>query len=231
MKNKLSKLLIALVLPMTLIIGTPCVVQAASTAEIIISQEEGNTLKVYTEPNELRDIIPFAMSQTYEHIIITGKMRHSDFRALDSISDNCKSIDLSGVEATEIPNGLFRGRDKLEKFIFPHNLKSIGAFSFQDCNNLSIDKLPENLEYIYECAFENCINLQLSVPDKTIIGEGTFYGCPNVQVTKIDLVKDDNYQPQMESIQNSTHQIQSANKSTLELIKFYINDFVKKFSK
>lgn len=177
MKNKFSKKLLILVCLIFFItslhMNTACGLWEIENDTLIINNEiPGNLLN-----GRLSD-------QCYKNIIVKGKMSRKDFLSLLLISFGCKSIDLYDVDAQVIPDGTFRNKPELEKFVLPKNLRTIGAFAFTDCRNLKIDQLPDTIEEICTCAFEYCERLSLVIPDKISCGANAFYGCPNVWMSE-----------------------------------------------
>ena len=74
-------------------------------------------------------------------------------------SDDCGSFFIGNEDLAIYPDS-FVNSVRLEKIVFPNNLKGIGCHSFINCENLVIDELPETLESIGEGAFQNCPKLK-----------------------------------------------------------------------
>ena len=71
--------------------------------------------------------------------------------------------------------------------VIPSSVKSIGAFAFKGCRNLTTLEFPETIEEIEESAFELCGNLrEITFPlSLSYIGPNAFSGCK--MLTKITL--------------------------------------------
>ena len=107
----------------------------------------------------------------------------------------------TGIENITIPNGLesigegiFSGSALTT---FPTGLKSISAWMFCDCRNLTDITIPKGVTAIGERAFSSCYNLlSVTLPNGvTAIGEGAFIFCSNLisitlpnSITNIDIV-------------------------------------------
>ena len=82
---------------------------------------------------------------------------------------------------TNIAEQLFLGSG-LSSVIIPENVKSIGPFAFQKCNDLASISIPESVETIGHYAFSLCSNLvSISIPEKiSSIESGLFWGCSSL---------------------------------------------------
>lgn len=155
-------------------------------------------------------------------------MCRSDFLSLSLIFRKCKSTDLFEVDTDEIPCAFLSRCDKLERFVFPSNLKYIREFAFQSCYNLEINKLPESLESIGFCAFENCWKLNLTIPDKILVCKGAFGDCPRVKLPEHILLPEDMQFSETDSHEVSVVQSQIASKSIFSsIITFLFSLFTK----
>lgn len=150
---------------------------------------KNGTLTIHNEvPGKLLE--GYKKSDDYTNIIVKGQMSKADFMDLSLISYQCESINVLDVDASDIPPSLFRRNPKLKSFIFPKKLKTIGAFSFSDCNNLEKAELPNTIEKIEKCAFEYCEKLNLTLPNTVLRGNYAFNGCPHVSF--MDVQNDNN---------------------------------------
>ena len=224
MKNKLPKTLLSFIFSMAFIMAIPFAAHADEPSIELIESPDGNILKIHNVINQATDVLKLETESDYdyEHAIVTGKMCRSDFLSLHLIFSDCKSIDLSGVDTDEIPNGFLFRSYELEKIVLPANLKRIGAYAFLDCCDLKIDKLPESLEYIGCRAFVNCHKLQLTIPDKVLVGKGAFSSCSFVKLPQKSQLNENIQLPESDSHEVSVVQSQSASKSKFSSIITYL---------
>lgn len=121
-----------------------------------------------------------------EEIEVKGYLDGDDYELLTEMSGEkgcLKCIDLFGVtesfpgpdlgsfyteEDLAIYPNSFVNSVRLEKIVFPNNLKGIGNESFINCENLVIDELPETVKSIGNNSFQNCPKL------KTVFVSNTF---------------------------------------------------------
>ena len=123
-----------------------------------------------------------------EEIEVKGYLDGDDYELLTEMSGEkgrLKCINLFGVtESFPGPDYLgcfyieeedlaifpysFVNSVRLEKIVFPNNLKGIGNESFINCENLVIDELPETVKSIGNNSFLNCPKL------KTVFVSNTF---------------------------------------------------------
>ncbi|MBQ6143647.1 MAG: leucine-rich repeat domain-containing protein [Clostridia bacterium] len=178
MKNKLFETL----LPVALFVILGLVFNSNSVNALCKIENEtltihnktpGELLEGYTTPHD-----------KYKNIIVTGALSTLDFMDLSVLSYKCESVNIFNVDVENIPPALFRGNSKLKSFIFPKNLKSIGAFSFSNCLNLETAILPNTLEKVGDCAFEDCIKLNLTLSSNVLLGEDAFNGCNNIHFSE-----------------------------------------------
>ena len=78
-----------------------------------------------------------------------------------------------------IQDDAFRGFSKLEKFVIPNTIQTIGYNAFRDCSSLSSITFPESLTRIGDYAFKGCTSLSgITFPASlTRIGDRAFKGC------------------------------------------------------
>ena len=76
-------------------------------------------------------------------------------------------------------------RSGIRSIVIPGSVKHIIPFVFKDCRKLRSVVCREGVEKIFYSAFEGCEELEeVIVPEKTVIEEGAFEGCPKVKVTR-----------------------------------------------
>ncbi|MBQ6143648.1 MAG: leucine-rich repeat domain-containing protein [Clostridia bacterium] len=178
MKNKFFKIL----LPVALFVILGLVFNSNSINALC--KIENETLIIHNEiPGKLLEKYKTSYDD-YKHIIVKGPMSKDDFMDLSMISYECESVNIFDVDVTDIPPAFFRGNSKLKSFIFPKNLKHIGAFSFSNCYNLEKADLPSTIESIEKCAFEYCRKLNLTLSNNVLLGNYAFNGCHNVHFSE-----------------------------------------------
>ncbi len=120
----------------------------------------------------------------------------------NNVFKNCKSLEevtfleettseeVTLVELTYIPNGLFSGCSSLEAINIPDSVTEIGESAFYGCSGLRSISITENITSIGAYAFAGCSNITtIKVPSSiTEINEGVFRYCYGVQ--KIQLLGD-----------------------------------------
>ena len=181
MKNKLPKTLLSFIFSMVFIMAIPFAAHADESSIELIPSPDGNTLVIYNRnPGELVELLRRRFGYEYTNIKVIGKMNDRDFRLLSSSTHKCKSIDLSDVEAKNIPNRTFCAKYYLEKFIFPPNLETIEYSCFGQCYSLKTVILPQSLKSIGGGSFVLCENLELTVPSNIKMGRAVFYRSPKV---------------------------------------------------
>ena len=76
---------------------------------------------------------------------------------------------------------------KVENFIIPDSVTSIGKFAFAGCESLQSVTIPDSVTSIGDEAFLGCKSLQsVTIPDSvTSIGDGAFYGCSSLHSVTI----------------------------------------------
>ena len=88
-----------------------------------------------------------------------------------------------GPQATEIPNGAFRGCDKLIELQLNEGLEAIGKGAFIGCTALRSVTLPSSVTELTRWAFSRCSSLvKLNLKEGLqVIGAGAFEGCTLLQ--------------------------------------------------
>lgn len=79
----------------------------------------------------------------------------------------------------EIAEYAYKGRDDIEKIIFPTSLRRIGNAAFAECANIREVRFNSGLERIGGSAFSGCIELaKVAFPESVVeIGVAAFMGC------------------------------------------------------
>lgn len=76
---------------------------------------------------------------------------------------------------------------KMEKeLVIPDEVVEIGKYSFCNCTNLRINKLPPKLTKIGDYCFSNCKNLEITELPETLVtlGNNCFAGCEKLNISK-----------------------------------------------
>ena len=89
------------------------------------------------------------------------------------------SIDLSEANITNITPEMFKGCNRLQNVILPHDVEEIGDRAFAGCASLQSVEFPQSLVKIGSGAFEGCTSLKsIMVPAFVIdIGDRAFANC------------------------------------------------------
>lgn len=178
-KNKLFKTL-KILTSFVFIFGIFCTAVCKANWEVI-ELSTGNVLKITNvKPGELYDEIKVVPSRARsENILVTGEMNDRDFNSLSLVARNCKVIDLSGVKAATMPDGVFCEKNNLETFVCPANLKTIKRNSFIMCQNLKTVIFPKSLESIGVGCFQFCRKLETPPPEGITLGVRAFHATLN----------------------------------------------------
>ena len=100
------------------------------------------------------------------------------------VPENIKTLDLTGVNITEIGEGAFEHCD-IEHLAIPEGVTAIRDRAFANCRNLMSVELPQSLSSIGEEAFWFCQNLRVIGPFPfpfTEIPESAFEGCVSLEM-------------------------------------------------
>ena len=147
---------------------------------------EGDTLIIHNEKamNLFENYQPEQQRGKYKYITITGSINSFDFTLLETMSRECEIIDLSCVEITTIPGGVFQMRDNLKEIVLPKTLEVIRRGAFAHCINMNIESLPATLKIVESGAFLYCRKLNLTVPETVTVHNSAVNYCPNVRLSQ-----------------------------------------------
>lgn len=89
-----------------------------------------------------------------------------------------------------IPDGVslissyaFYGCESLTDVTFGKRVSVIDEKAFHNCKSLKLTALPEQVTRIGDYAFMNCTSItSIFIPKTTLLGENSFYGCPDVVI-------------------------------------------------
>ena len=122
------------------------------------------------------------------HLTIRGAINESDINNIKNSMPNLLTIDMSGLDMKDIPEGMFCDRTALLDIVLPNNVETIGDRAFRNCTSLGQMVLPEGLREIYGGysswnnsygAFNGCTSLRTVSFPSTLegIGGSAFYNC------------------------------------------------------
>ena len=118
---------------------------------------------------------------------ISGTLNSDDIATIQSRLTNLRELDMTDVNMTALPNGMFYQREALEIVKLPANLISIGEYAFYQCYGIKNIDFPSTLTTIYNYAFDECDNLQqVILPEGvTSLGYMSFHSCDNNKYVKL----------------------------------------------
>lgn len=121
---------------------------------------------------------PFTGSETGANVVGTTLVSWDNPKGVIRIPNGVK----------DISRDVFRDNDNITSVIIPSSVENIGAYAFNDCNNLvSVQFLGTGLKIIGENAFNYCNNLvSITLPTTlTTISDEAFRGC--TKLTSLEL--------------------------------------------
>lgn len=124
-------------------------------------------------------------NKKYNQIVVSGEMSYFDLVVIKSMSERCKTLDLSNsVLKSDFLADIFQELTNVEYFRFPKNLKVIKRGTLNNCRNLKFVDLPEQLNFIDSGSFQNCPNLSMKIPFHVTTEKNIFSCSPGVIVSK-----------------------------------------------
>ena len=96
------------------------------------------------------------------------------------------SVTFGGDALTAIPDRAFYGCEALTRISIPKSVTSIGKRAFSGCASLRYFYHGEQLESLGAYAFENCEQLSSVTVLAPVIREGTFYSCISLSFVNLD---------------------------------------------
>jgi len=113
-------------------------------------------------------------------IVVTGKLNNKDLNTISTSMPIVTSIDISGTNATVIPDNMFKGKSQIQEFLAPATIRKIGNSAFENCNNLKTIPFSNQIDSIGNNAFMSCRNLTgfIVFPESfSYLGNQAFYYC------------------------------------------------------
>ena len=101
----------------------------------------------------------------------------------NNTSFNPVEVDISKLEITEIPEGVFKGLGNLSSIMLSDNVSNIGNNAFSGCSSLNNVRFSNGLTNISDGAFSNCSSLTFASLDSSslkTIGKNAFSGCSSL---------------------------------------------------
>lgn len=123
-----------------------------------------------------------------KRIVVSGKINSRDFNTLGKTMVNLTDIDLSGTDATIIPDETFKDRQQLQTIKVPEALHKIGTSAFNNCYQLTSFNFTANLDTVGDNAFNYCNALKDSIrfsEKLSYLGYAAFSNC--MALKQVDL--------------------------------------------
>jgi len=92
-------------------------------------------------------------------IIVTGNLNNKDLNTISTSMPIVTSIDISGTNATVIPDDMFKNKYQIQEFIAPSTIRKIGNTAFQSCSQLKTIPFSNQIDSIGSSAFSGCSNM------------------------------------------------------------------------
>ena len=120
------------------------------------------------------------------HLVVSGTLGNSDIECITNSMSNLITLDMSGMNLSNIPSSLFKDNKRLTKVILPNKTTVINSEAFRDCSRLREVVLPEALQQIGTYAFYRTYLEDVTLPDNvTSMGNYAFYNCDNLKSINI----------------------------------------------
>jgi hypothetical protein len=117
-----------------------------------------------------------------------------DFKKVGCVTSNytfgyyngkCKSVVHGYIPKiyNEVSTGDYNSAfgSSLQDIEFADNVIRLGAYAFQNCSNLLLDKIPDTVTDLGRATFKNCSKITVdSTNNVEFIGKETFYGCTSI---------------------------------------------------
>ena len=143
--------------------------------EIYAAPTEGATITAA----ELTSIKP-EEAAGISSISIEGEMTDEQVKKVVNDFKTLETLDISSLETSELPAGLFAGMETLSTVSLPE-VETIGANMFKDCSSLQSVDIPSSVNTIGEGAFAGCSSLEhLTLTGVSGVDANAFNGCDNL---------------------------------------------------
>lgn len=139
--------------------------------KVVVTIAEAGTLgeEVLKQVNSLADV---------NHLTVSGTINATDIESIKNSSPNLITLDLSGVNMKDIPNGFMSGKTSFTQVVLPSNAETIGANAFHNCKRMKEITLPESVKEIKNSAFYNTALSTIVLPEGlTRLGSSVFDDC------------------------------------------------------
>ncbi len=147
----------------------------------IIIDGEGTQVKVsIAEAGTLGEEVLKQVSNLADvnHLTVSGTINATDIESIKNSSPSLITLDLSGVDMKDIPNGFMRGKTSFTHVVLPSNAETIGENAFYNCKRMKEITLPESVKEIKYCAFYNTALSTIVLPEGlTRLGSYVFDDC------------------------------------------------------
>lgn len=139
--------------------------------KVVVTIAEAGTLgeEVLKQVNSLADV---------NHLTVSGTINATDIESIKNSSPNLITLDLSGVNMKDIPNGFMSGKTSFTQVVLPSNAETIGENAFYNCKRMKEITLPESVKEIKYRAFYNTALSTIVLPEGlTRLGSYVFDDC------------------------------------------------------
>lgn len=147
----------------------------------IIIDGEGTQVKVtIAEAGTLGEEVLKQVSNLADvnHLTVSGTINATDIESIKNSSPNLITLDLSGVNMKDIPNGFMSGKTSFTQVVLPSNAETIGENAFYNCKRMKEITLPESVKEIKYRAFYNTALSTIVLPEGlTRLGSYVFNDC------------------------------------------------------
>ena len=178
------------------ILSLSCKYNVTNPVGTLRDYTEGSGITYYVSSSATATDIKNALMKNKHSLgkykIVFSASSSRDTEILTNIADALKSnssfnnveVDISKLEITEIPEGVFKDVKNLGSISLSDKVEKIGKEAFSGCSSLSDVRFSNGLTNISEGAFSNCSALtlvMLSSEKLTTIEKNAFSGCSSLK--------------------------------------------------